>query len=125
MIEEPSCPAPGRIYGAVQSSQKLSLMGSFALLIPGCILDAMIKKGADVSSGGGPTRARPIRNKDIWSRTGGGGGGAQIMTKKRWSAEDKYRIVVESLTTSAETAEICRKYGLSSSTLPKSRVCAS
>ena len=38
------------------------------------------------------------------------------MTKKRWSAEDKYRIVVEALTTSAETAEICRKCGLSPNT---------
>ena len=37
------------------------------------------------------------------------------MTKKRWSAE-KYRIVMEALTTSEETAEICRKHGLSPNT---------
>lgn len=38
------------------------------------------------------------------------------MTKKRWSAEEKYRIVMEALTTSMETAEICRKHGLSPNT---------
>lgn len=38
------------------------------------------------------------------------------MTKKRWNADEKYRIVMEVLTTSAETAEICRKYGLSPNT---------
>ena len=38
------------------------------------------------------------------------------MTKKRWSAEEKYRIVMEALTTSEETAEICRKHGLSPNT---------
>ncbi len=38
------------------------------------------------------------------------------MTKKRWSAEEKYRIVMEALTTSAETVEICRKHGLSPNT---------
>ena len=37
------------------------------------------------------------------------------MTNKRWSAE-KYRMVMEALTTSAETVEICRKYGLSPNT---------
>ena len=35
------------------------------------------------------------------------------MSGRRWSAEEKYRIVMEALTTSAETVEICRKYGLS------------
>ena len=39
------------------------------------------------------------------------------MTKKRWSAEEKYRIVMEALTTSAETVEICRKHGLSPNTI--------
>ena len=38
------------------------------------------------------------------------------MTKKRWNAEEKYRIVMEALTTSEETAEICRKHGLSPNT---------
>ena len=38
------------------------------------------------------------------------------MTNKRWSAEEKYRIVMEALTTYAETVEICRKYGLSPNT---------
>ena len=38
------------------------------------------------------------------------------MTKKRWNAEEKYRIVMEALTTSTETAEICRKHGLSPNT---------
>ena len=38
------------------------------------------------------------------------------MTKKRWSAEEKYRIVMEAPTTSAETVEMCRKYGLSPNT---------
>ncbi|MBI1658905.1 MAG: transposase [Thaumarchaeota archaeon] len=38
------------------------------------------------------------------------------MTKKRWSAEEKYRIVMETPTTSEETAEICRKHGLSPNT---------
>lgn len=38
------------------------------------------------------------------------------MTKKRWSAEEKYRIEMEALTTSTETPEICRKYGLSPNT---------
>ena len=37
------------------------------------------------------------------------------MTNMRWSAE-KYRIVMETLTTSAGTVEICRKYGLSPNT---------
>ena len=35
------------------------------------------------------------------------------MTKKQWTVEDKAKIVIESLTTSASTAGICRKYGLS------------
>ena len=35
------------------------------------------------------------------------------MTKKRWTIEDKAKIVMESLTTSASTADICKKYGLS------------
>ena len=34
------------------------------------------------------------------------------MTKKRWTVEDKTKIVMESLTTSASTVDICRKYGL-------------
>ena len=38
------------------------------------------------------------------------------MTNKRWTAEDKVRIIMESLTTSAGTAEICRKHGLSLNT---------
>lgn len=38
------------------------------------------------------------------------------MTKKRWNADEKYRIVMEALTTSTETAEMCRKYGLSPNT---------
>ena len=38
------------------------------------------------------------------------------MTKKRWNADEKYRIVLEALTTSIETAEICRKHGLSPNT---------
>ena len=36
------------------------------------------------------------------------------MTKKRWGS--KYRIVMEAPTTSEETAEICRKHGLSPNT---------
>ena len=38
------------------------------------------------------------------------------MTNKRWTNEDKVRIITESLTTSAGTAEICRKHGLSPNT---------
>ena len=38
------------------------------------------------------------------------------MTKKRWTVEDKAKIVVESLTTSASTVDICKKYGLSPNT---------
>ena len=38
------------------------------------------------------------------------------MTKKRWNADEKYRIVLEALTTSTETAEMCCKYGLSPNT---------
>ena len=38
------------------------------------------------------------------------------MTKKRWTVEDKNKIVMESLTTSASTADICKKYGLSPNT---------
>ena len=38
------------------------------------------------------------------------------MTKKLWTAEDKAKIVVESLTTSASTVDICKKYGLSPNT---------
>ena len=38
------------------------------------------------------------------------------MTKKRWSVEEKYQIVMEALTTSTETAEMCRKHGLSPNT---------
>ena len=38
------------------------------------------------------------------------------MTKKRWTVEDKAKIVIESLTTTASTADICRKYGLSPNT---------
>ena len=39
------------------------------------------------------------------------------MSKKRWTVGDKTKIVMESLTTSASTADICKKYGLSPSTL--------
>ena len=35
------------------------------------------------------------------------------MTKKRWTVEDKAKIVMESLTTSTSTVDICKKYGLS------------
>lgn len=35
------------------------------------------------------------------------------MTKKRWTVKDKAKIVIESLTTTATTADICKKYGLS------------
>ena len=38
------------------------------------------------------------------------------MTKNRWTVEDDVKIVMESLTTSASTADICRKYGLSPNT---------
>ena len=38
------------------------------------------------------------------------------MTKKRWTVEDKAKIVMESLTTTASTADICKKYGLSPNT---------
>ena len=38
------------------------------------------------------------------------------MTKKRWTVEDKAKIVIESLTTTASTADICKKYGLSPNT---------
>ena len=38
------------------------------------------------------------------------------MTKKRWTVEDKAKIVIESLTTSTSTADICKKYGLSPNT---------
>ena len=38
------------------------------------------------------------------------------MTNKRWTTEDKVRIIMESFTTSAGTAEICRKHGLSPNT---------
>ena len=38
------------------------------------------------------------------------------MNEKKWNAEEEYRIVMESLATSAETSEICRKYGLSPNT---------
>ena len=38
------------------------------------------------------------------------------MTKKRWTVEDKTKIVMESLITSASTVDICRKYGLSPNT---------
>ena len=38
------------------------------------------------------------------------------MTKKRWTVEDKAKIVMESLTTSTSTVDICRKYGLSPNT---------
>ena len=34
------------------------------------------------------------------------------MTKKRWTVEDKAKIVMESLTTSTSTVDICKKYGL-------------
>ena len=35
------------------------------------------------------------------------------MTKKRWAAKDKSRIVMESLTTATPVVDICKKYGLS------------
>ncbi len=35
------------------------------------------------------------------------------MTKKRWTVKAKAKIVIESLTTTTSTANICRKYGLS------------
>ena len=35
---------------------------------------------------------------------------------KRWTASEKARIVIESLTTSISTAELCRKYNLSPNT---------
>ena len=38
------------------------------------------------------------------------------MTKKRWTVEDKAKIVMESLTTSTSTVDICKKYGLSPNT---------
>ena len=38
------------------------------------------------------------------------------MTKKRWTIEDKAKIVMESLTTSTSTVDICKKYGLSPNT---------
>ena len=38
------------------------------------------------------------------------------MARKRWTAEDKARIVAESLTTPATTVSICKKYGLAPST---------
>ena len=38
------------------------------------------------------------------------------MTKKRWTVEDKAKIVIESLTATASTADICKKYGLSPDT---------
>ena len=38
------------------------------------------------------------------------------MTKKRWTVEDKAKIVIESLTTSTSTADICKKYDLSPNT---------
>ena len=38
------------------------------------------------------------------------------MTKKRWTVDDKNKIVMESLATSASTADICKKYGLSPNT---------
>ena len=38
------------------------------------------------------------------------------MTKKRWTAEEKAKIVIEALTTSTGTADICKKYGLSPNT---------
>ena len=34
------------------------------------------------------------------------------MTKKRWTVEDKAKIVMESLTTSTSTVDICKKYDL-------------
>jgi len=39
------------------------------------------------------------------------------MTKRRWTVEDKAKIVIESLTTTASTADICKKHGLSPNTL--------
>ena len=38
------------------------------------------------------------------------------MTKKRWAAKDKSRIVMESLTTATPVVDICKKYGLSPNT---------
>ena len=38
------------------------------------------------------------------------------MTKKRWTVDDKNKIVMESLTTSTTTADVCKKYGLSPNT---------
>ena len=38
------------------------------------------------------------------------------MTKKRWAAKDKSRIVMESLTAATPVADICKKYGLSPNT---------
>ena len=38
------------------------------------------------------------------------------MAKKRWTVKDKAKIVIESLTTTAGTADICKKYGLSPNT---------
>ena len=38
------------------------------------------------------------------------------MTKKRWTVEDKAKIVMASLTTTASTADICKKYDLSPNT---------
>ncbi len=35
----------------------------------------------------------------------------------RWTPQEKARIVIESLTTNIDTAEICRKYNLSPNTL--------
>jgi transposase-like protein len=35
-----------------------------------------------------------------------------MVYRSRWKAEDKIRIVMESINTSASIAELCRKYGV-------------
>ena len=54
----------------------------------------------------------PLERDRSTTKTFGVGREVHAITEKRWSA--KYRIVVEALTTSEETAEICRKHDLSS-----------
>jgi transposase-like protein len=38
---------------------------------------------------------------------------AGVVSRRRWSSEEKIRIVMEALNTNIGTAELCRKYSLS------------
>ena len=61
---------------------------------------------------GAPLEGERSTTKRFW-RVGPGG---VCYDQEAWTVEDKAKIVVESLTMSASTVDICKKYGLSPNT---------